>query len=85
LCEDLTARVLERDGIKYHSLTFSGDKTIVRTDMMVDDKPENYNALRAVGTDAYLLTRPWNIHVEKAQRVRSCAEFCRKVLQRGVI
>jgi hypothetical protein len=81
LAEDLTASVLERDGAKYHSLTFSEDKTVIWTDMMVDDKPENYEALKSVGTDAYLLTRPWNKHVEGARRVRSAAEFSRKVLE----
>jgi hypothetical protein len=80
LAEDLTAVCAENFGIKYHSLTFSEDKTCVRTDMMVDDKPENYEALVAAGTDAYLLTRPWNKHIKGAQRVRSAAEFSRIVL-----
>lgn len=83
LAEDLTATCAEQFGIKYHSLTFSADKTCIRTDMMVDDKPENYEALKAAGTDAYLLTRPWNKHVQGAQRVRSAAEFSRIVLTKG--
>jgi hypothetical protein len=82
LAEDLTAACLERDGIRYHSLTFTADKTDVWTDMMVDDKPENYYDLIKAGTDAYLLTRDWNKHIEGAKRVRSVGEFSRKVLEK---
>jgi 5'(3')-deoxyribonucleotidase len=78
----LTAACLERDGIRYHSLTFTADKTDVWTDMMVDDKPENYYDLIKAGTDAYLLTRDWNKHIEGAKRVRSVGEFSRKVLEK---
>lgn len=81
LAEDLTAACLERDGAKYHSLTFSAKKTDVWTDMMVDDKPENIDDLLEAGTDAYLLTRPWNTHIKGRKRVRSVGEFSRKVLE----
>jgi len=80
LAEELTAACLERDGINYDSLTFSEDKTVIWTDMMVDDKPENYYALKEAGTDAYLLTREWNTHIKGAKRVRSIGEFSRIVV-----
>lgn len=80
LAEELTAKVLERDGIKYHSLTFSGDKTVIKTDMMADDMPNNYHALKAAGTDAYLVTRPWNKGLAGYQRVCSLSDFSRRVL-----
>jgi phosphoglycolate phosphatase-like HAD superfamily hydrolase len=66
---------LERHGLPYESITFSGDKTVAHLDVMVDDKPENYQALRAAGVDAYLLTRPWNKHVQGAQRVLDLLHF----------
>lgn len=62
-------------GLGYDSITFSADKTVANLDVMVDDKPENYAALIAAGVDAYLLTRPWNQHVEGAQRVLDLLHF----------
>jgi hypothetical protein len=82
LAEELTAKIADDIGLKYHSLTFSADKTCVKTDMMVDDKPENYEDLKKAGTDAYLLSRPWNKHIQGVQRVRSAAEFSRIVLSK---
>lgn len=46
--------------IRYDSLTFTEDKTEVDTDVFIDDKPENVEALCAAGVDAVLLDRPWN-------------------------
>ena len=66
---------LDRHGLEYDSITFSADKTIAKLDAMVDDKPENYAALTAAGVDAWLLTRPWNKHVEGAQRVLDLLHF----------
>jgi hypothetical protein len=80
LAEDLTAATLERDGFRYHSLTFTDHKPDVKTDFMVDDLPKNYDALVAAGTEAYLLTRPWNEGLEGYRRVRSVREFSRRVL-----
>lgn len=39
---------------------FGADKTVVRTDMFVEDKLENYDALIDAGTDCYLIDKPWN-------------------------
>lgn len=66
---------LARHEIQYDSVTFSADKTIAAVDVMVDDKPENYAALTAAGVDAYLLSQPWNMHVEGAQRVLDLLHF----------
>lgn len=70
-----TAAWLARHGLDYDSLTFSADKTVVKLDVMVDDKPSNYAALQAAGVDAYLLTRPWNQQVPNAQRVLDLLHF----------
>lgn len=51
---------LSKHNILYDSLTFTADKTSVPTDVFVDDKPENVEALEAVGVDAVLFDRPWN-------------------------
>jgi 5'(3')-deoxyribonucleotidase len=66
---------LARHDLPYDSITFSADKTVAQLDVMVDDKPSNYEALRAAGVDAYLLTRAWNSHVSEAQRVDDLLHF----------
>lgn len=77
--EAATRAWLDCHGLPFDSLTFSADKTIVRIDAMVDDKPSNYEALEAAGVDAYLLTRPWNQHVPNARRVLDLLHFAEVV------
>lgn len=56
-----TTEWLAQHGIEYDELVFSADKTAVPTDFFVEDKRENYDALRKAGVAAYLITRDWNI------------------------
>lgn len=58
--EAATRAWLDSHGLRFDSLTFTPDKTVVRLDAMVDDKLANYDALDAAGVDVRLLTRPWN-------------------------
>lgn len=58
--ENLTCEWLAQHGIEYDELVFSPDKTCVPTDMFIDDKLANYDALRRAGTNVFLLNRPWN-------------------------
>jgi hypothetical protein len=69
-----TRRWLAAHRIPFSSLTFSPDKTVVRVDTAIDDKPGNYEALDAVGHLPYLRSRPWN-EGHPARRVGSWAEF----------
>lgn len=55
-----TFRWLEHHGAQYDEIYFSGDKTIVETDMFVEDNKDNYDRLVEAGVDAYLINRPWN-------------------------
>jgi uncharacterized HAD superfamily protein len=64
-----TVEWLEHYCVPYDSLTFSHDKTIVRADYFVDDNLDNYEALRASGVTAYLMTRKWNQTRDGAGRV----------------
>lgn len=59
--ERLTVDWLHDHNIWYDELVFSPDKTVVPTDLFVEDKLTNYDALVAAGTKAYLLNRPWNV------------------------
>lgn len=45
---------LQEHKVPYDSITYAADKTIVRTDVFVDDKPENVLALREVGCAAFM-------------------------------
>lgn len=73
--EGATRAWLDQYKLPFDSLTFSPDKTVVRTDVFVDDKLQNYDALVHAGTRAYLFDRPWNQHPLPRKRVRSLAEF----------
>lgn len=64
-----TYKWLDQHKIPFDEIYFSADKTIVPTDMFVEDKIANYDALKAAGTDAYLMNRPWNEPVDDG-RVR---------------
>lgn len=75
---------LANHGFKYHSVTFSADKTVVSTDFFIEDKLENYDALDARGTQVYLINRPWNTHVlpDNRRRVDTLDQFVDIVLDR---
>lgn len=46
--------------IPFDEIYFSADKTLVPTDIFVEDKLENYDALTAAGTECWLINRAWN-------------------------
>ena len=73
--EVLTERWLKKWEIPYDTLTFSADKTIVSTDIMIDDKPENYDRLDSAGCYSILYDRPWNQMKDNRRRVSSFTEF----------
>ncbi len=84
--EKITYDWFEEHGIQYDELHFSADKTVVWTDMFIDDKLSNYDALDGAGVEVYLLNRPWN-KVEGGddrRRVDSIEEFVRKVAERSL-
>lgn len=75
--QDLTRLWLKEHDVLYDSLTFSADKTIVPTDVFVEDKLANYDALEAVGTYTYLVNRPWNQDPfgKRRRRIKSVEEY----------
>lgn len=83
--EVATRMWLAHHGRRYHSLTFTRHKPDVATDVMLDDKLENYDALDAAGCRAILLNQPWN-HVpggDDRRRVDNHDEFVLEVLTMG--
>lgn len=84
--ESATRRWLDHHELPFDSLTFAADKTIVRTDMMIEDKLANYYALIEAGCDAYLYDRPWNQTLDrKCKRVANLAEFADRVIDASVV
>jgi len=72
-----TTEWLAQHGIEYDELVFSPDKTCVPTDMFVEDKLANYDALVNCGTPTWLINRAWN-QVEGGdarQRIDSITEY----------
>lgn len=70
---------LEFHGIPYDELYFCADKTVVPTDLFVEDKLENYDALTAAGTNCFLITRPWNLRNDSRQRITDIADYAAAV------
>lgn len=73
--EEATKYWLRNNNIRHTSLTFSQDKTAVPVDVFVDDNVDNYLALEAAGHNPWLYNRPWNQHLEGAQRVYGWNQF----------
>ncbi len=55
--QELTGYWLQSRHVPFDTLTFAKDKTIVPTDVFIDDKPSNVDALREAGCSAYLYNR----------------------------
>lgn len=69
---------LNQNYIAFDELIFSEDKTVPFTDMFVEDRVENYDALEANGTDAFLINQPWNEGRDTngpRKRIRSMYDF----------
>lgn len=73
--KELTYKWFEDEDIKYDSIIFSSDKTVGNTDFFIDDKIENYDALRSAGMNAVLINRAWNLDNDDRFRVDSMQEY----------
>lgn len=69
--------------VPHDSLTFSLDKSVVRTDMFADDSPRNVAALLQAGIHAHLIDAPHNQDVEDGpmHRNASLAAFVDEILE----
>lgn len=74
--EQVTIKALRERGYQFEEIHFVSDKTTVPDlDMMVDDKAENFEAMNDHGVDTWLVTRPWNKHVNTSKRVFDTLHF----------
>lgn len=69
-------------GFPFTALIASKDKTVLGTDYFIEDSVENYWALRAVGTECFLMARPWNTgsNVPAEHVVSSIDEYVDKII-----
>lgn len=65
-----TMRWLTQHDVPFDTITFARDKTVVRTDYMIEDNIPNFDALQAAGTHAVLMDRPWNQDTPDRERSR---------------
>lgn len=70
---------LRREQIPHDTLTFAKDKTVIKTDLFIEDNVDNYNALREAGVEAWIVDRPWNINYDVPHRVQNWNQFLRIV------
>lgn len=66
---------LIKNEITYDTLTFSKDKTVVKTDVFIEDNVDNFLALEESGVRSFLMDRPWNRHYHTPYRVYGWDEF----------
>lgn len=77
--EAATRAWLDRHELPFDSLTFTSDKTIVKLDRMVDDKPQNVEDLSCAGVETYMLTRSWNRDYPYTARVLDLLHYAEVV------
>lgn len=70
-----TLNWLAEHDIPYDDIYFSADKTCVKTDIFIEDKLQNYDALVEVGTPCVLINRPWNLEDDYRFRVNDISEY----------
>lgn len=69
----------------FDDVVFSKDKTIVKTDMFVEDNRDNYDRLIEAGVDAYLINRPWNgPYDDHRNRITDVSDYTAAVVGRSV-
>lgn len=68
-----TVAWLAKHELPYDTITFSHDKTVVRTDWFIDDKVDNFLALDKTWTIPVLMDQPWNqdapVHCRRAKNM----------------
>lgn len=75
-----TVAWVEAHGIPHTSLHFTGDKTLVRTDVSIDDHLKHTAALEASGVRTYLVDKVYNREANHPRRVKHIGEFADAVL-----
>lgn len=74
--DDKRASVAEHFGAQYRKkVIITSDKTLIRGDILIDDKPEMYGALAPVW-DHVIFTQPYNEHINDSRiRIKDWSEY----------
>lgn len=66
---------------EFDEIHFSPNKVIVPTDIFVEDKLQNYDAITLAGTECWLINRPWNTEhgQDYRRRIDHVGEYVEKV------
>lgn len=85
--EQNTYQWLHQHGIPYDEIHFTPNKTIVPTDIFIEDKLENYDAITAAGTECWLINRDWNREHGDDDRLRinDVIEYLPKVIDKSFV
>lgn len=79
---EATRHFFDVNGLVYDSITVHRDKTVVKTDLFIEDNLHNYYALEQAGTVSYLVNRPYNqTENPYLRRVDSVDEFTKLILE----
>lgn len=70
-----TVAWLSDNEVEYDSLTFSGDKTVVATDVFLDDNTAHLDALKSAGTITARYMCPWNMQATQHPGMRDWCDF----------
>jgi 5'(3')-deoxyribonucleotidase len=79
--KEATRHWFDEKGLIYDTLTFAKDKTVVKTDVFLEDNLDNYDLLEAAGVRSYLVNRPYNLQRDNRRRVNSVDEFSKLILE----
>lgn len=77
--QEATKAWLADVGFEYDTIDFSRDKTVVPTDVFIEDRLVNADAVNAAGSLCYLINRPWNLPLDDRPRVDTLEEFYGRV------
>jgi FMN phosphatase YigB (HAD superfamily) len=78
-----TVAWIEAHDVPHVGLHFTGDKTMVRTDVFIDDHPRHVEGLEAIGVPTWLVDRPYNQDCPHPRRVTHISEFADSVIYLG--
>jgi hypothetical protein len=76
-----TQHFFDTHGLVYDTMTIAKDKTIVPTDLFLEDHVRNYHDLEMAGVTSYLVNRPYNLYNDDRRRVNTVDEFTKLILE----
>lgn len=70
---------LTKHDVPYDSLVMTSTKGLCQPDVMIDDYEHNFHEMWKHGVETWLLSQPWNSHIDTEFRVNSLQDFERVI------